>query len=156
MLVYNDLMFHAVWVWFSNGFSNFTSGIILASVVKFFWDRHEKNSDRVKLKKEEIGQRFNNLYLEGKAHGFIKPIKDEIQFNKIILDIGKYDKRLEAKLMLCKSRWTEGLIFKRNYMSLINGRYTSRQDIQEWYNLTKEAEKYAEEVHQEIQKKWII
>src|ERR1700730_13805135 len=95
-------LWSSFYTWFAGGL---TSGVILTKIFELAWSRWIQTTDRVRVKKDAIGQEFNKIYLEGKGHGFREMPQDQDHFRKVILNIEKYDPSLSNKLAHCRSRW---------------------------------------------------
>src|SRR5947208_3440947 len=99
-----DALWPSFYTWLAGGL---TSGVILTKIIDLAWNRWMQTTDKVREKKDVIGQEFNKIYLEGKGHGFSKVPKNEEHFRKVILSIEKYDEALSNKLAGCRSHWTQ-------------------------------------------------
>jgi hypothetical protein len=134
--------------------SGLASGALLIKITELLWGRWTHISDKVRARKDAIGQEFNKIYLEGKGHGFKESPVDQDNLRKVILDIEKYDKKLSSKLAHCKSRWIlSSMRANKDSIKVFN---LNRDDLIQFEVWSREAENLADEIYEEIKRKWTI
>src|SRR5437660_891611 len=143
---------HLDWQTFYTWLFGVMSGIPVQQIIGRWWERRTQNSDRVRIKKDAIGQEFYKIYLEGKSHGFVKPPLDDDHIRRVIIAIEKYDMELSNKLAECRHYWTlrsSRVAYNLSYPQSITK--DAIKDMEEWRII---AEHCADEVYKEIKRKW--